>query len=257
MKARIWAATAALALLLPPGLHGQDALKQVEQEGIERTGEGVAAQGRIDDISSRSRELLDEYRAQLKLVESLETYIELLDDQLTGQAEEISTLETSVTEVASVERQILPLMTRMIDSLEEFVTLDVPFLAEERRERVTNLRALMSRSDVTVAEKSRRVFEAYQIETDYGRTIEAYTAKLDVNGASFDAEFLRIGRVNLMYRTVGTGDVGYWNSVERRWEPLSSTPWRRLIDRGLQVARQEVAPELISAALNPAGVEQL
>ncbi|MEE4190292.1 MAG: DUF3450 domain-containing protein [Halieaceae bacterium] len=250
-------ALTALALLLPAGLHSQEALQQVEDEGVARIEEGVAAQGRINDISSRSRELLDEYRAQLKLVESLETYIELLDDQLTGQAREISTLETSVTEVASVERQILPLMTRMIDSLDNFVALDVPFLIDERRERVNNLRALMSRSDVTVAEKSRRVFEAYQIETDYGRTIEAYTAKLELDQGSFDAEFLRIGRVNLMYRTVGSGDVGYWDSVERRWQPLGNTPWRRLIDRGLQVARQEVAPELISAALNPSGVEQL
>lgn len=251
----IRSAITALALLLPPGLYGQDLLEQVENEGIVRTEEGVAAQGRINNISARNREMVDEYRAQLKLVESLETYIELLDEQLTGQAEETSTLETSVTEVASVERQILPLMTRMIDSLEEFVALDIPFLEEERRNRVVGLRALMSRSDVTVAEKSRRVFEAYQIETDYGRTIEAYTAKLELDAGSFDAEFLRIGRVNLLYRTVGSGDVGYWNSVERRWEPLGGTPWRRLIDRGLQVARQEVAPELISAALNPAGVE--
>jgi hypothetical protein len=244
-----------LALILPPLLNAQDTLEQVEREGMARTDEGAAAQARINDISAKNRELVDEYRAQLKIVESLETYIQLLDQQLEGQAEEIETLQTSVTDVAVTERQILPLMTRMVDSPEEFVELDVPVLLKERQQRVASLRALMGRSDVTVAEKSRRVFEAFQIETDYGRTIEAYTAKLDLDGGSYDAEFLRVGRINLMYRTVGTGDVGYWNAVERRWEPLDSTPWRRLIDKGLEVARQEVAPELISVALNPQGVE--
>jgi hypothetical protein len=116
---------------------------------------------------------------------------------------------------------------------------------------------LLNRSDVTVAEKSRRVFEAYQIEVDYGRTIEAYTAKLERGGGSFDAEFLRVGRVNLLYSTVGTGEVGYWNSAEGDWTPLPDAPWRRVIAQGLRVARQEVAPTLIGVAIDPAEVEAL
>jgi hypothetical protein len=257
MKRSIFLFLSLVSLLLPAGLLAQDALDRIEDEGMQRADEGFAAQSRINEINTRNRELIDEYRAQLNLVQGLETYIELLDRQLAGQAVEIETLQTSVTDVASVERQILPLMTRMIDSLDEFVELDVPFLIQERRQRVAGLRDLMGRADVTIAEKSRRVFEAYQIETDYGRTIEAYTAKLDLKGASYDAEFLRIGRVNLLYTTVGTGDVGYWNAAERRWEELDRSPWRRLIQRGLAVARQEVAPEMISIALDPQGVEKL
>jgi len=154
-----------------------------------------------------------------------------------------------------IERQILPLMIRMIDSLEEFVELDTPFLLAERRERVETLRQLLGRADVSVAEKARRVLEAYQIETDYGRSVEAYTDKLVQGDASYDAEFLRIGRINLLYRTVGSEEVGYWDSVNRHWQALDASPWRRLIEQGLKVARQEVAPELLWVALNPQGVE--
>ena len=40
--------------------------------------------------------------------------------------------------------------------------------------------------------------------------------------------------------------------TEGTWTPLESTPWRRHIEQGLKVARQEIAPELISIALDPA-----
>jgi hypothetical protein len=231
-------------------------LQQLEAEGQARISDGRAVQREVDGIAARSRQLQDQFQAQLKLVQGLETYIKLLDQQLAGQADEIETLQSSITDVAVIERQILPLMTRMIDSLERFVELDVPFLREERRERVAGLRSLLGRSDVTVAEKCRRVFEAYQIENDYGRTIESYTDKLEVGGASFDAEFLRIGRLGLLYTTVGADRVGFWDADEGRWQPLDPSPWQRLIRDGLRVARQEVAPQLVSIPFDPAEVIQ-
>ena len=233
-----------------------DNLEQIEQQGIERTAEGQQAQQQVDKLADTTRDLVDEYRAELRLVEGLQTYVGMLDHQLAGQQAEINTLQTSIGDVAVVERQILPLMSRMIDTLEEFIALDIPFLPEERSGRVAKLRELLRRSDVTVAEKCRRVFEAYQIETEYGRTIEAYKAKLGLADASYDAEFLRIGRTALLYRTVGADRLGYWDARQREWRDLDPVPYRRLIDKGLKVARQEIAPELVFIPLNPSEVEK-
>ncbi len=230
-------------------------LAPIESEGIERTREAQAAQDAVELISDQTRTLVDEYQEQLKLVEGLNTYIGLLDSQLANQQEEMSDLRRSITDVAVIERQMLPLMLRMIDALEAYVALDVPFLLEERRRRVEDLKTMLERSDVAVAEKCRRVFEAYQIENDYGRTIEAYTAKLALPEGSFDVEFLRIGRLSLFYRTIGSGEVGHWNSDAAAWQALSGSRWQRLVDQGLAVARQEVAPQLIHVAIDPSGVE--
>jgi len=240
----------------PPGQQPQseEALRRIEATGAARNEERRAAQTAIDTVHGETRALVDSYRAELKVVEGLETYIEMLDVQLANQAEEIDTLQTSITDVAVIERQILPLLARMIDGLQQFVALDVPFLPEERTERVTRLRGLLTRSDVTVAEKARRVFEAFQIESDYGRTIEAYRAKLNLNGASFDADFLRVGRVALMYRTVGDERLGFW--ADDHWEPLPDSPYRRLLEQGLRVARQEVAPELLTIPVDSTRVEE-
>lgn len=246
----------AVAQEAPAGQENQrdETLRRIEETGTERNEERRGAQTAIDAVHSDTRALVDSYRAELKVVEGLETYLEMLDVQLTNQAEEIDTLQTSITDVAEIERQILPLLARMIDGLEQFVALDVPFLAEERRDRVTKLRGLLSRSDVTVAEKARRVFEAFQVESDYGRTIEAYRAKLDLAGGSFDADFLRVGRVALMYRTVGDQRLGFW--ADDHWEPLPDSPYRRLLEQGLKVARQEVAPELLTIPLDTAQLEE-
>jgi len=240
-----------LALSLGANSLAQDQVQEIEQEGLERTEAGKQVQKKVDSLHENTRNLIDEYESHLKLVEGLRMYNNMLAKQLEAQSEEIGLLKNSIADVAIVERQILPLMSRMIDGLEQFVELDVPFLLEERRKRVAKLRELLLRADVTVAEKARRVLEAYQIENDYGRTIEAYKDKLALANASFDADFLRIGRVALMYRIVGNEDVGFWDVESKSWVELDGVPWRRYIEQGLKIARQEIAPELISVSINP------
>ena len=249
-------ATSFFSLLFLSGISAaQNTLRQIEDEGMVRTSERQILQRQIDALDTANRALLDEYRSELRIVEGLETYLGLLGQQIDGQDVEIETLRTSVGDVAVVERQMLPMLARMVTSLEKFIGLDMPFLASERSQRVERLRALLERSDVTVAEKARRVFEAYQIETEFGSTIEAYKAKLPLAEGDFDADFLRIGRIALLYRTIGDGRVGHWDQSAGTWQALPSTPYRRLIEKGLRVARQEIAPELISIPLNPSKVK--
>ena len=235
----------------------QSPIEAIEAEGAQRTAEGQQAQNTVDEIADRNRTLLDDYRATLKIVDGLETYVALLERQLDSQDKEMAVLRKSITDVAVIERQILPLLARMLDALDQFIAADVPFLLDERETRSQRLRAMLSRSDVSVAEKARRVFEAYQIENDYGRTIERYTAKLDFEGRRYDAEFLRVGRLGLMFRTLGSEQVGYWHKPSASWREADSTPWRRLMENGLKVAGQEVAPELIFLQIDPDQVEAL
>jgi len=176
----------------------------------------------------------------------------LLQKQLDAQDREVATLRSSIANATVIERQMVPLMMRMLDGLEEFIDLDVPFLLEEREERVANLRALMERADLTVAEKSRRVFEAFQIENDYGRTLEAYKGKLDLGDRSYDVDFLRIGRLALLYRSVGNDRFGHWDRQSEQWVETDESQFRRNVDKGLRIAGQEMAPELVTIPIPPA-----
>jgi hypothetical protein len=154
-------------------------------------------------------------------------------------------LSESIANIALIERQIVPLMLRMLDALEGFVALDTPFLMKERNGRIVRLREMMERSDVTAAEKLRRVIEGYQIENDYGRTIEAYKGSTDVGGKELEVDFLRIGRVALLYQTVGGATTGVWDQSAHAYVELPPATYQAAVAQGLKIARKQVAPDLL------------
>jgi len=125
--------------------------------------------------------------------------------------------------------------------LESFVASDVPFLAKERADRVTRLRELMSEADKAAGEKFRRLLEAYTIEMEYGRTMEAYHGTLN-DGR--EADFVRLGRVSLMYQTADGNEAGYWDQQKKNWVPAPE--YKRSIELALRIAKQTVAPDLIT-----------
>jgi len=223
----------------------QVTIDQVTDEGVKRADAGAAEQQRVEQIASQTDDLLAEYNTVSKVVDGLKTYNSLLQRQVNNQEGEKAALLESMDNVALIERQIIPMMTRMIDSLEEFIRLDTPFLMKERTERLTRLREMMERSDVSSAEKFRRVIEAYQIENDYGRTIEAYKGTVDINGTQQEVDFLRIGRVVLAYQSVGGQYTGVWDVEEGAWTELPPEKFKTQVAQGIRVARKQIAPDLL------------
>lgn len=218
------------------------------EEAVEESKAGnqaaAEAQARIDELGDDIDRLAAEYRRALEEERSLEAYSRQLDELLASQDRELSSLRKQIDEVSVVSRQIMPLMERMIEALEQFVKLDKPFLSEEREKRIAGLRELLGRADVTMSEKYRRLMEAYQVENEYGRTIEAYRGSLAKDGANRTVDFLRIGRVALLYQTLDASETGFWNPDRGGWETLSDE-YRSPVRQGLRVARKQVSPELI------------
>lgn len=227
-----------------PAAIAQDKVDQVIDAGIQRNQESKASQQRVDKIADTTEKLFAQYKKELKVIDGLKVYNALLQKQLDDQVQNINDLKESIAEVSVIERQISPLMLRMIDGLEQFIKLDVPFLLKERTERVAKLRDTVERADVTAAEKFRSVLEAYQIEGEYGRTIEAYKDLLEIEGKTREASFLRFGRVALVYQTEDKDYNGVWDQANRNWAPLDSAEYRNYIASGMKIARKQVAPDL-------------
>ncbi|MCG7814962.1 DUF3450 domain-containing protein [Alteromonas sp. MCA-1] len=162
------------ALAATPVLAQDDeVLKPVVDEAAKINESAAKSQEKINGITDQIDSKLQQFKTLMKEIEGLEVYNTQLRKQINNQEQEMADLNAAIDEVSVVERQITPLMMRMIDGLEQFVALDVPFLPEERANRVADLRAMMDRADVAASEKFRRVMEAYQVEMDYGRTMEA------------------------------------------------------------------------------------
>ncbi|NNF62045.1 MAG: DUF3450 domain-containing protein [Gammaproteobacteria bacterium] len=232
-----------LGLIFPVSAFAQ--INQLIAQGEARANEGAQAQQRIENLADQANELLSEYRTVLKVVDGLNVYNGLLQRQIDNQEREKTVLTDSIDKVSLIERQIVPLMISMIDSLDEFVRLDVPFLLEERTERIEKLRVLMERSDVTAAEQLRRVMEAFQIENEFGRTIEAYKGTVVVDGKAREADFLRVGRISLMYQTIGGDQTGAYNKESRQFEEVSPALYKAQLTNGLRIARKQKAPDML------------
>ena len=202
------------------------------------------SQGKIEALTEETRGLYTDYKLVLDEIEGLRVYNRQLERQIADQNRELSQLSDSIDRVTVIERQITPLMLRMIDGLEEFVRLDLPFLLTERRDRVERLRTIMDRADVAVSEKFSQVLQAYQIENEYGRTMEAYGDTISVDGTNYIVDVLKMGRVALVYQTSDGEQTGMWNDTERRWEPLGDE-YTAPVRNGIRMARQQLAPGLL------------
>ncbi len=249
--------TALISIGFSVSMFAQTTVDQVTQEGEKRADAGAAEQQRIEQIANQTDKLLTDYKTVTKVVDGLLVYNSLLQRQIDNQEREKTDLATSMDNVALIERQIIPMMTRMIDSLEQFIELDTPFLMDERRSRLVRLRGMMERSDVTAAEKFRRVIEAYQIENDYGRTIEAYRGSVDIGGNQQEVDFLRIGRISLTYQSVGGQHTGAWDTETETWVELPPEKYKSQVAHGIRVARKQVAPDLLIIPVIAATEESL
>lgn len=202
------------------------------------------SQAKIDNIADQIDSKLQQFKALNKEIAGLNVYNSQLQKQINNQNQEMADLNSAIDEVSVIERQITPLMMNMIDGLAQFIELDVPFLPEERAQRVAGLRTMMDRADVAPSEKFRRVMEAFQVEMDYGRTLEAYQGLHTIDGQERDVEFLRLGRTALIYQTRDASSQGVWNKQTRQWEALDSS-YRTQITKGLRMAKKQLAPDLL------------
>ena len=235
-----------LTLTSAPNGLAQDAsrLQGVIAANTQINKSGERSQAKIDKIYDQTEEITGQFRVESQRLEDLKIYNSQLQRQIDSQLKTIGQLTQSIDEITIVERQISPLLLKMIASLETFVSLDIPFLLDERQKRIAFLKDMMDRGDVTPAEQFRQVFESYQIENEYGSTIETYKGKLQLDGAEKEVNFLRIGRVALIYQTFDGKQQGMWNSKTAAWEPVG-TEYFTSIRQGFKVASQQAAPELI------------
>ena len=233
----------AVSVIAASGSVFAQTVDQVLQADQRRLTLAQQSQERINNIVEGTRSLEDQYRAINKEIDGLRVYNRLMAAQTDGQRATLEDIALSMDQVDVINRQIFPLMTRMIDGLEQSVELDVPFLMNERRDRVADLKDIMERSDVSVAEKFRKVMEAYQIENDYGSSSETYEATLTFGEDTRTYNMLRIGRVGLYFQSDDASVTGYWDQGNRQWVQDNSA--RNEIRKGIRMAKQLIAPEII------------
>ena len=239
-------ATIAASFVGGASLASADSLEAIMQVGKERTIEARASQAKIDRLADETRDLLSDYKTVMKQVEGLRVYNARLERQIANQERRIADIDQSISDAAIIQRQIPPLVTRMLDGLDQFIDLDMPFDLERRKGNAEAVRSNLDRADVTAAEAFRQVLELYSIELQYGRGIESYSGTISVEGADREVDMLRIGRVALIAQTTDGADTRAWNNATRSWEELSSSDYSAAVRKAVRIAKKQATIELLN-----------
>lgn len=218
----------------------------IVEVGKQRTAAAKVSQAKIDRLADETASLLSDYKTVMKQVDGLKVYNARLERQIANQEKRIRDIDASIAEASVIQRQIPPLVTRMLDGLEQFTNLDMPFDLDTRLGNIEAVRANMDRSDVTSAEAFRQVLELYSIELQYGRGIEAYTDTIELGGAEREVDILRIGRVALVYQSTDGAETGAWNKDSQSWEELSAGDYAAAVRKGVRIAKKQATIELLN-----------
>jgi hypothetical protein len=198
-------------------------------------------------VSAQEPSAGERYAKILADSESLARYNAQLTSQLDSQQAQVLLIEKQLTEIDATAAQVGPLIQKMFESLETFMAADLPFLdptqagPDSRAERLARIRDLMANEGASNAERYRRLLEAYQIELDYGRTMISYKGKL-TDGR--EADFVRVGRVSLLYRTADGEESGYWDAQQKKW--VVANEYNKAIENAVLIATKESAPDLVT-----------
>ncbi|UTF61691.1 DUF3450 domain-containing protein [Gilvimarinus sp. DA14] len=244
MKAVALSTVLSAGALMGSAVMADETLDQILQVSQAKTTLAQDSQKRIDRLAQETDDLLAQFKQVNKQIEDIRLYNSQLEKQIANQLAVIKDLDESIENVTVIERRIQPLVLRMLDALEQFVELDKPFKLEERLDRIAMLRNNQERADISVAEKFRQVLEAYKIESEYGRFIEAYRDTLNIGGQDREVNILRVGRVSLMYQTTDTEQSGAWDSAQGAWVELDDS-YRNQILKGLRIARNQAAKDIM------------
>ena len=213
--------------------------------------EAQTSQQKINQLDDETKQLLQNYRSILKKTENLRIYNAQLSSYIEGQKKEIIEIRKKIEEVKDTGKEIEPLMLRMLDSLSRFVDLDVPFLLAERKKRIQELKKVLNRSDVSVSEKYRQLISAYKLEQDYGRTLQSYRAIREIEGKEFTVDYLRLGRLVFIYKSLDDKFLAYWNKKNREWKRLPRA-YKKPVKKAIKIALKQIPPDLIKLPMPPA-----
>src|SRR5688572_29216312 len=93
-------------------------------------------QKKVDELDDETGDLLGRYRTTQQRIESLKIYNAQVGGLVEAQRKQLAELGGKLEAATNVGREITPLLIRMLDVLEQFIKLDLPFLLKERTERI-------------------------------------------------------------------------------------------------------------------------
>ena len=231
-----------------------DVLTDLQKAEAKIFKQAAKSQVKINSIYEQTQDLLAEYRNTVDEADVLRGYNDHVQRMVDDQKLNIASLQKQIDGIDKFKSGVVPLMYKMIDSLEKFIELDVPMNLEARQERVANLRGVMDDSNVTTSEQFRLVLEAYEIEAGYGSVFAAYQGEIDLGGRMLTADFVHMGRIAFLAQSLDAKHSWLWNNNTRAWEELGDEYLKPITD-AIRMAKRQLPMDLAKLPVFAAGAK--
>ncbi|MGY0218022.1 DUF3450 domain-containing protein [Endozoicomonadaceae bacterium StTr2] len=227
---------------------GADPLNDSQQQVHSTHQASQQSQLQINKMSDATRKARAEYLANERMADVAEAYNRQIERLVQSQQQELVDLGNQLASIEETDQAVLPMLEAMVNTLDQFVAADLPFLKKERQKRLQKLRTLLVRADVSVAEKYRQILEAYLVEVQYGRTLESYSGQLETAQHKRQVNYLRLGRTALYYQTLNGQESALWLPEQQRWQLLDDAN-NLTLSQAIRIARQQQVPSLFDLPL--------
>ena len=242
------------AILLPYFLVSQDAppeevvddralMEKAIQIEASSSNDAAGRQSYIDNIDTQIIMLIGDIQFLSQQLDLTNIYNRQLQELISSQEAEIVSINDQMIELDKTNRGILPKLEEMVNTLSSIIDNDTPFLLSERKSRIEELQNILVQSNISTSEKFRRVFEAYQIENEYGRTIESYRDEIVFDSETYNVEIFRLGRVGLYARTSDGRNTAMYSRKEGKWIRKKGIDNELVV--ALKIAKKELPPSLL------------
>ena len=221
-----------------------DPLNDIQKVGQQTQTAAKKSQEKIDNLYGQSQEMIAEYRGLVEEAELLKVYNDHVARLVADQNAGIESLERQIGTIDKTKQDVVPLMYRMIDTLEQFIKADVPFNLENRLARVERLRDIMASASVTTSEKFRQVLEAYTVEAAYSSAVTASQGTLEVDGKSINVDFGRLGRITYVAQSFDLKHAWVWDNNTKQWKELGEE-YLKPVKEVIRMARKQATLELV------------
>jgi hypothetical protein len=213
-------ASAVVGAFMFGGVAQASSLKEITNVGVQITKASAQSQEKVNNIYEQSAELLAEYRVLVEQTENLKIYNDHVATLVADQDANIASFDKQIGTIEGTKQGIVPLMYKMVDTLEAFVKADMPIDLQKRLDRIQRVRDSLTNSNIATSEMYRLVIDAYQAERQLGTVLNTYTDKLNVDGSEKTVNFVVIGRVAFLAQTLDDKQAWMWNKKTNQWEAL-------------------------------------
>lgn len=250
-------ATALVGVLALAGsnLVAAESLKEVQKADAQIHADAAASQKKVDTYFDQAQDMLFEYGSVADEREALKSYNDYLATLVADQEKTMQSVRDDINGVDKLRQGVVPLMFKMVESLEQFVALDLPFNTEVRQKRIEDLKTLLGTAEVSLAEKYRLILDAYSIEREYGTFVAVNTGKLNLDGKDVLVDFFNLGRVALYAQSLDQKSGWMYNPETKAWDVLEDKHLRELT-KGIRIARKQGALDLFALPIPAAEAAQ-